>query len=101
MRPESILPGSLHHVLKCSPSRRGTVTVNKTGHPLAVIYVCKILMGIEEIEFSPSIQQPRENATLRLRAGVAKKPHISLLFSKISLYWLPTRTEWNLSLQQP
>ena len=31
-------------------------------------------------------------------SSVAKKRHISLLFSKISLYWPLTRTEWNLSI---
>ena len=31
---------------------------------------------------------------------VAKKLHISPLFSKISLYWQATRTEWNLSVLQ-
>ena len=34
------------------------------------------------------------------RASVAKMLHISLSFSKISLYRMPTRTEWNLSLLQ-
>ena len=73
------------HLMKCSPLRRSTVTVNKTAHHWRLYTCIKYLMAMEEVELARSFSNHVKTQHYRFEQ-VLQKSHTFLSYSPKSLY---------------